>query len=238
MNLLDPLLNTVESALAAQSVLALIFTMGLVYVGGLLTSLTPCVYPFIPITFSILSGVRAGADRRQSVRSVLIYGLGFSTAYVLLGMAAVASGSLFGAWMNTPWLKLALAAFFLLIGANTMGWVALPMFQFTAKRKLASATSVFLFGLITALSFSPCVLPLLSIVLSFAARTNLAVGALLLFVYAWGVNTIMLGLGLAGNRLRANLPKTGKWTRAIELGMALTCAGVAMWFVRDAVVLR
>ena len=73
------------------------------FAAGVLTSLTPCIYPMIPITAASVGGQSvSGASRSRVVGLTLAYVLGLSTVYALLGLAAGLTGSVFGAVSSNP----------------------------------------------------------------------------------------------------------------------------------------
>ena len=76
---------------------------------GVLTSLTPCVYPMIPITAGLITGsAGAGASRRRTLALTLTYVLGLALLYATLGLLAGLSGSLFGSVAANPWARFAI----------------------------------------------------------------------------------------------------------------------------------
>ena len=222
---IEHLLTTLQGWVSFQTPTGILLSLLAVYVGGLLTSFTPCVYPLIPITFSIISSVRG---------SVWMYGLGFSLAYMLLGAIAIFTGSIFGAVSNTPWIKLLVAIVFAVIGANTLGWVSLPALSSSKKPDLTSKRSVFFLGMMAGFSFSPCVLPVLSVVLLITSKASFLLGMLFMFVYSWGMNTMLLLLGFLGSFLRNKMPKSGRWMRSFEWLLAGLCFIIALYFVKEA----
>src|SRR5512138_2558883 len=96
--------------LAQGSVLA----FAVAFVGGVATSLTPCVYPLIPITVSIF-GARKAGTRREAMALSALYVLGIAAMYSALGVGAALTGKAFGSVMQNPWavgfVALVLAAF-------------------------------------------------------------------------------------------------------------------------------
>jgi len=89
----------------------------LLFGAGLATSLTPCVYPMIPITAGILGGAgSAGVTRGRAVRLSLIYALGLALVYSTLGLVAGLSGTLFGAVSSSPWALLLMGNLLLVFG--------------------------------------------------------------------------------------------------------------------------
>src|SRR3954463_10314581 len=82
------------------------------FAGGVLTSLTPCVYPMIPITAAIVGGQSAGAGQSSKLRPVLLtftYVVGLAVVYSALGVFAGLTGTLFGSVSTNPWLYFAMA---------------------------------------------------------------------------------------------------------------------------------
>src|SRR3954462_4803746 len=77
------------------------------FLGGVLTSLTPCVYPMIPITAAILGGQstgEAGPSRMRPVLLTLTYVVGLAMVYSILGVIAGVTGTIFGSISTNPWL--------------------------------------------------------------------------------------------------------------------------------------
>ena len=90
----------------------------LLFLGGVLTSLTPCIYPMIPITAAIVGGQSVGATdgsagamqpRSRVVGLTLTYVLGLALVYSLLGLFAGLSGTIFGSVSANPWALFAMA---------------------------------------------------------------------------------------------------------------------------------
>src|SRR5438046_1765713 len=94
------------------------------FLGGVLTSLNPCIYPMIPITAAIVGGqevgaVKDGGARHTRLRPVLLtltYVLGLAALYSALGVAAGMTGTLFGTVSTNPWLYFAMANLLILSG--------------------------------------------------------------------------------------------------------------------------
>src|SRR5260221_13807515 len=86
---------------------------------GLLTALTPCVYPMIPITISIFGG--RGVSRRRSFGLATLYGAGIATMFGTLGTAFAMLGKAFGTYLASPWVVIPLALFFLAMAASMFG---------------------------------------------------------------------------------------------------------------------
>jgi cytochrome c-type biogenesis protein len=223
-----------ESALRSQPLAA----SAALFVAGLATSLTPCVYPMIPITAGILGG--AGAERRSRSRTLsltLAYVLGLALVYSLLGLLAGLSGTLFGTVSSNPWALFAMGNLLLVFGL-----ALLDVFTVEAPARVAawagrisgnSVGGVFALGATSGLVAAPCGAPAFAAVLTFVSTTgSAALGFLYLFVFSLGLTALLVIVGISSGRLAA-LPRSGRWTLAIKrLGGVLLLATAEYYFVR------
>ena len=155
------------------------------FFGGILTNLTPCVYPMIPITIKVLS--RQGSS---PVLSSSAYSLGILLTYTAMGIFAVLTGSLFGSIMASKSFNLIIGLIMLLMAISMLGFG-----NFTALQNLgnkigagkASLKNAFLMGTGAGLVASPCTGPVLATLLSYSAtQSNQITGILLLSIYSLG----------------------------------------------------
>ena len=96
---MDNLLNQFEHYLAVSPLLAL----AMAYLGGLLASLTPCIYPMLPITAGVIGHANVGGSRLRALMLSCVYVLGMALAYAALGFFAAATGRFFGEISTNPW---------------------------------------------------------------------------------------------------------------------------------------
>lgn len=188
---------------------------------GLLTSLTPCVYPMIPITAGILAGAGAeGRSRRTTALYTGLYVTGLALVYALLGLVAGLTGTLFGTISSNPWAYATFGAL-LLLAALAM----LDVFPVAAPERLVawagrigarSPQGVFLMGATSGLVAAPCGAPAFAAVLTWVAGTQSAVwGFFYLFVFSLGMTALLVGVGLSAGTL-ASLPRAGGWMAAVK----------------------
>src|SRR3954471_13740725 len=99
---------------AAQFLSSGRFVVGalVVFAGGLLTALTPCVYPLIPITVSVF-GARKAESRGKAILLTSAYVVGMGIVFSALGVLAAKTGQAFGSMLGNPWVVGGLAAFLL-----------------------------------------------------------------------------------------------------------------------------
>jgi thiol:disulfide interchange protein DsbD len=193
----------------------------LMFGAGLVTSLTPCVYPMIPITAGILGGAAAeGRSRGRTIRMTLVYALGLALVYASLGVLAGMTRTLFGTVSASPWAYL-LAGNFLLV----FGLAMLDVFTVNAPARAlqwagrfggGSYGGVFAMGATSGLVAAPCGAPAFGAVLTFVAATGSAVlGFTYLFVFSLGMTALLIVVGLFAGTLGA-LPRAGRWTLWIK----------------------
>jgi cytochrome c-type biogenesis protein len=215
----------------------------LLFGAGLATSLTPCVYPMIPITAGILGGAGAVVrSRRRTVLLTLTYVMGLALVYALLGLLAGLTGTLFGAVSSHPWAYFAMGNLLLVFGLAMLDVipVSAPARLLAWARRLGGGSygAVFAMGATSGLVAAPCGAPAFATVLTFVAATGSAVrGFLYLFVFSLGLTALLVLVGLFSGTLAA-LPRAGAWSLWIKrAGGVLMLAMAEYYFVRMGTVL-
>lgn len=206
-----------EATLREQPLVALVVLFG----AGLATSLTPCVYPMIPITAGVLGGV--GSTRRSRGRTLVltaVYVLGLALMYSLLGLLAGLTGTLFGTVSSNPWALFVMGNLLLVFGLALLDVFTLnaPARLSTWAGRLAgdSPLGVFALGATSGLVAAPCGAPAFAAVLTFVSTTGSAMlGFLYLFVFSIGLTALLIAVGLFSGSVAA-LPRAGRWTLWIK----------------------
>jgi cytochrome c-type biogenesis protein len=228
-----------EATLRDQPLVALAVLFG----AGVATSLTPCIYPMIPITAGILGG--AASTRRSRGRTAVltgVYVLGLALVYSALGLLAGLSGALFGTVSSNPWALFIMGNLLLIFGL-----ALLDVFTVNAPARLMAWTGrvagdsvpgVFALGATSGLVAAPCGAPAFAAVLTFVSTTRSALlGFLYLFVFSIGLTVLLVAVGLFSGSLAA-LPRAGRWTLWIKrAGGALLLLMAEYYFVRMGTVL-
>lgn len=188
---------------------------------GLVTSLTPCVYPMIPITAGILAG-SAGANpsRLRTLGLTLTYVSGLALLYATLGLLAGLTGSLFGTVSANPWARFAIGNLLLLFGL-----AMLDVFPVSAPRRFVawagslgggSYPAVFLLGATSGIVAAPCGAPAFAAVLTWVGTTGSpALGFIYLLVFSLGMMALLVAVGISSGVLAA-LPTSGPWMTWIK----------------------
>jgi thiol:disulfide interchange protein DsbD len=215
------------TALGEGSVLAFI----LVFIAGVLTGFTPCVYPVIPLTVGYIGARAQGKKLRGFVLSLFLV-LGIATVYSILGIIASATGSFFGAYTQHPAILIFVAVIFAGMGVSMLGAfdIALPAsWQTKMQTERKGFLGAYLVGMITGLVAAPCVGPVLVALLAWVAKSgNLLLGFTLLFTYAIGIGVLFIIIGTFVGVL-ASLPRAGNWMETVKrLFGALLIAGAIL----------
>ncbi|MAE74579.1 MAG: hypothetical protein CL675_10825 [Bdellovibrionaceae bacterium] len=219
--------------LMGQGDLLMVFL--LVFLAGILTSLTPCVFPMIPITLAILGAKNHGRSTVQSFTISLAYVVGIATTYSTLGMIVASTGTLFGAFLGHPLAIAAISGIFLLMGLSMLGLfeIQVPLSLQTklqSKRFGQNHLGAYGAGLFAGVVASPCIGPVLVAILAYVGKSqDVALGFLLLFTFALGLGLLFLVLGTFSGLLD-RLPKSGQWMNRIKAVFGVVLIFMAAFF--------
>ncbi len=204
------------------------------YLGGFLVSLTPCVYPVIPITVAYIGG-QSGGSRGKALLLSLAYVLGMAVTYTALGSIAALTGTLFGSVQSSPWTYLVVGNLFFLLGLSMLDVFALPLPRFLSGGGGAQGrggfAGAFLVGAASGFVLGPCTAPVMAVLLGYvASEGNVVLGTSLLFVFALGMGTLQLLVGTFSGLL-AGLPAAGAWMVRIKQFFGWVLIAMGEYFV-------
>jgi thioredoxin:protein disulfide reductase len=204
---------------------------------GLILSLTPCVFPMIPIISGIIVGEGHRLTRSRSFLLSLSYVLGMAIMYTAAGIAAGLSGTLLSNALQNAWVLGVFALVFVALAMSMFGFYELQL-PAALQSRLADASnrvgggkmsSTFIMGALSAVIVGPCVAAPLAAALLFIGQThNVALGGIALFAMAIGMGVPLLLVGLSAGSL---LPKAGAWMEAVKRSFGVLLLGVAIWVV-------
>ena len=224
--------------MVAERGLALAFLF--IFFGGLALNLTPCIYPLIPITISYFGG-QAGGKTSRLFLLALLYVLGMSITYSVLGTIAAMTGSLFGAALQNPFVVLFLAAVLIILALSMFGlWeIRMPTFLArrtgTARRGYAGAVVM---GLTMGIVAAPCIGPFVLALLTYVGEMGKPVlGFLMFFTLAWGIGVPFLILGTLSGSI-SKLPRSGDWMVWVRKIFGFILVAMALYFARHLVPAR
>ena len=225
------------SSLDASSLLAsgrLFVAAGVIFLGGFLTSLTPCVYPLIPITVGVF-GARQAQSRGRALLLTTAYVVGMGIVFSALGVFAALSGRAFGSVLGNTWVIVGLAVFMAALAASMFGAfdLALPSGLATKLNGVGGGGIIgaLLMGSVAGFLAAPCTGPVLTGVLTWVAQTRDPVlGGGLLFIYAMGIGVPFFLIGVFALRL----PKSGVWMEHVKSVFGIALLAMAVGYLRDA----
>lgn len=226
--------SAVASQLSSNPALAI----PLLFAAGVLTSLTPCVYPMIPITAAIVGGsaIDRPASRFATVGLTFSYVVGLALVYAALGTVAGLTGALFGSISTNPWLYFFMANLLVYFALVMLDVAPLPL----PKKLVARAagvggggrfTAAFGMGAVSGLVAAPCSAPVMAAVLTWVGTTQSGVlGFIYLFAFSLGMCALLVVVGLSsGHAVR--LPKAGAWMIWVKRGFAVIMLAVAEYYL-------
>lgn len=211
----------------------------LLFGAGVLTSLTPCIYPMIPITAGIIgASAGEGAGRARTAGLTLAYVLGLATLYAFAGLVAGLTGSLFGTIASSLWARLAIAALLAVFGLAMLDVVPVSaprgLVERAARLRGGSWPAVFLLGATSGLVAAPCGAPAFAAVLTWVAATGSGgLGFLYLFAFSLGMTALLAVVGIFSGSLRL-LPRGGRWMLLVKRGAGIVLLAMAGWYLYQA----
>jgi len=210
-----------------------------VYAAGVLTSFTPCVYPMIPVTVTFIGGA-SGGDRRRAFSLSMFYVAGMALIYAALGMAAALLGKTFGKWTQSPWIYASVAILIAVFALAMIGKINIPVPGLAARTQSSGVQrggfgGALMMGAAAGFVAAPCTAPVLFVLLLYVGQTrNVLWGGTLLLVFAVGLSTLLMLLGIFSGLL-AGLPKAGVWMDRVKMLFAVGMLAAAAFFFYKAV---
>jgi thiol:disulfide interchange protein DsbD len=239
-----PLDNKAQTLISEQHQLAdmlksdsLVLTLVAFFIGGLLLSLTPCVFPMYPILTSIIVGQGKQLTTKKAFFLSFAYVQGMAVTYTALGIVVALAGAQFQAMFQHPAVLIGLSVLFIVLALSMFGAfnLALPsrwqnkLNDISNKQKGGSFFSVLLMGAISGLVASPCTTaPLTGALLYISQTGDVVLGAAALYALSIGMGLPLLILGSSGGKL---LPQAGNWMTVIKNVFGLLLLAVPVFLL-------
>ena len=211
------------------------------FLGGLAASLTPCVYPMIPVTVSIIGGSSQGSQAKAFGNS-LIYVGGMALCYSVLGVSVAAAGGKFSAVFQNRWFLITIAAIFLMLGAHMLEIRKLGFLMWlnsnagTVSNRTSGVLGIFLMGILAGFVFAPCVGPILLGVLTYIGQTrDMFLGFVFMFTFAIGMGLPFVLLGTFSGLVTRIRGTAGDWMIGVEAAFGAALVGAALYFLLPAI---
>ncbi len=228
--------DTIANTLKTGNILLVLATF---FGFGLLLSLTPCVFPMIPI----LSSIIVGASQKEKMTATkgfflsLVYVLSMALAYTLAGIIAGLFGANLQVALQNPYVLTIFSAIFVALAFSMFGYFKIELPQ-SLQNKLNKTTDgkekqgvvgIAIMGFLSALIVGPCVAPPLAGALVYIGQTGDAVlGGLALFVLSIGMGMPLLLIGLGAGKF---MPRPGGWMDSVSKIFGIVMLAIAIWML-------
>ncbi|MCA9676162.1 MAG: thioredoxin family protein [Kofleriaceae bacterium] len=203
---------------------------------GFLTSLTPCVYPMIPIVLGVFGARGEQVSRGKAMILATLYVVGMGVMYAALGVIFALVGGQFGSLLAKPAVVIPIVLLYALLATSMFGAFELNLpASWQAKLNTiggAGYGGAFGMGLVGGFTAAPCTGPFLVGMLGFVAQSgNVPVGASLLFTYALGMGVLFWVLAT----FAVSLPRSGRWMEWVKSVGGIGLMAAALYFLRPIV---
>jgi len=238
-NLSTDLLNETDSIALTLKTSNTLIILATFFGFGLLLSLTPCVFPMIPILSSII--VKASQNETMSAKKglflSLVYVLSMSIAYTIAGIVAGLFGANLQVALQNSYVLVFFALIFIALAFSMFGYfeIKLPsslqskINKTTNNKEKQGVIGIAIMGFLSALIVGPCVAPPLAGALIYIGQTgNALLGGAALFVLSLGMGAPLILIGLGAGKF---MPKPGGWMQSITKIFGIVMLGVAIWLL-------
>lgn len=203
------------------------------FAAGIGISLTPCVYPMIPITAAIVGGTKQ-KGKMGALLSSIVYVFGLSITYSILGLVVASGGVRVRTALSSPWVLVPIAGVFILLALSMFEVVSIQVQPKTISKWQKAlpgkgrTLGIFAMGILSGLVAGPCVTaPLAGILVIVAKEANKLIGFSMLFALAWGMGIILVVAGM----FTSALPKAGEWTLWVKKLLGFIMLWAAAYFI-------
>lgn len=209
-------------------------TVALFFMAGLGLSLTPCVFPMIPILSAIIVGQDKLAKGAGGFALAATYVMGMALTYTVVGVIAGMTGAYLQAFFQDPWVLVGFSLVFALLSLSMFGFYELQMpaslqSKLSGMGKGGNIAGTFIMGALSALIIGPCVAaPLAGALLYISQTGDVLLGGISLFALSIGMGVPLLLIGASAGRL---LPKAGAWMETVKVFFGVTLLAVAIWML-------
>ena len=227
---METLINHLSQSLTENPLLAYLG----VFLGGILSSSSPCVLATIPLVIGYVGGYSEG-NRRKALLYSFAFILGLSITFTIFGAIASLVGGLFGV-ISRSWYFIA-GGIAVIIGLHLIGlfnW-SLPV-PIHLQPKQRGILGAFLLGIFFGIVSSPCATPVLALILTFvASKGEVTYGTSLLFVYALGHCALIFLAGTATGFAESFIKSKGisnitTWGKRVG-GVIVVFAGIYLFYL-------
>jgi len=223
----DSIANTIRSG----NILVTLLTF---FGFGLLLSLTPCVFPMIPIISGVIISQGKDITTKKAFILSVVYVLAMAIAYTIAGVLAGLFGSNLQVALQTPWVIYSFAAIFVALAFSMFGFYELKLPDSLVSKVSSNSNrggfiGVAIMGFLSALIVGPCVAAPLAGALVYIGQTGDAfLGGAALFSMSIGMGLPLIVVGVSAGKF---MPKPGEWMNMVSAVFGVMMLGVAIWML-------
>ena len=217
-------------------------SIGLAFLAGLASFLSPCVFSLVPAYISYLSGRSFSSNRNVEINRWITFShglafiFGFSLVFVLLGVAASALGGIL--YQLRTWIAKVGGIIVIIFGIHMTGLITVPFLEYDLRahsipNRNRGYFASMLMGIFFSAGWSPCVGPILGAILTLALNDgSIAKGFQLLFAYSAGLAIPFLIAAYGIGWVTIVLRRYSQLMRYVQIGMGIILAimGVMLYF--------
>ncbi len=219
-------------------------TVGIAFLAGLVSFISPCVLPLVPAYLCLLTGESledlkgeaTAAVRAQTLAHALAFVSGFTIIFVALGLTASAVGGALND--HRTFISQVGGIIVVILGLQMMGMIRIPFLMMDARAHVQHDRRTFwtslLVGMAFAAGWSPCIGPILAGILAIASQQHNGEAALLLFAYSVGLAVPFLATALAIGVILPLLNRIKRFLPAIEFAAGAFLIVVGLVLVNNA----
>ena len=225
--MIDTAINSLSNLVDAYPLLAPLFA----FLGGALTSITPCSLSTIPLVIGYVSNSSAKDDPKKALKFSLVFALGMAVTFTAIGVTASLAGRMIS--QANTWWYLILGILMILMALQTWGVINLiPATYLVSKNKRRGYIGALISGILGGLFSSPCATPMLVALIAIVAfGNNLAYGVLLFFCYSIGSGILTVLAGTSIGFVKRIRQGRASQIASMILGILILALGLYMLYL-------
>lgn len=216
---------------------SLMSLLAIFFVAGLALSMTPCVFPMIPILSGIIAGQGHRVNTRRGLALSVVYVLAMAVTYTIAGVIAGLFGANLQVALQEPWIISIFSLIFVGLALSMFGFYDLQFpsaFQTwltrgSDRQKGGTYAGVAVMGFLSALIVGPCMAAPLAGALIYIGQTgDPLLGGMALFVMSLGMGVPLILIGTSAAKV---MPRAGVWMESVKAGFGVVLLLMAIWML-------
>jgi len=216
---------------------SLLSLLAIFFVAGLALSMTPCVFPMIPILSGIIAGQGHRVNTRKGLALSVVYVLAMAVTYTVAGVIAGLFGANLQIALQEPWVISIFSLIFVGLALSMFGFYDLQfpsalqtwLTRGSDRQKGGTYAGVAVMGFLSALIVGPCMAAPLAGALIYIGQTgDPLLGGMALFVMSLGMGVPLILIGTSAAKV---MPRAGVWMESVKAGFGVVLLLMAIWML-------